>query len=197
MQLSVSGKHLDVGDSLRTHVADALSAAVERHFGSAIEGKVVFAHEGHRFRTDVNVHVARGLVVQSHASASDPYVAFDAAIERLETRLKRYRGRFEARHRPAEEPTGTQAASYVLADEPLVEDPVNGRPPIVAETTTELLTLSVAEAVARMDLADQAFYLFYNRGHGGLNVVYRRPDGAVGWIEPGQSAGTRGGSGKA
>ncbi len=197
MQLSVSGKHLDVGESLRAHVVDALSAAVERHFGSAIEGKTVFAHEGHRFRADVHVHVARGLVVQSHATASDPYVAFDAAIERLETRLKRYRGRFEARHRGSEEPAATQATAYVLADEPLGEDPVNGQPPIVAETTTDVLTLSVAEAVARMDLADQAFYLFYNRGHGGLNVVYRRPDGAVGWIEPGLAAGTRGGSGRA
>ena len=197
MQLSVSGKHLDVGESLRTHVVGALGAAVERHFGSAIEGKTVFAHEGHRFRADVNVHVARGLVVQSHAVASDPYVAFDAALERLETRLKRYRGRYESRHRSRDEVVATAATSYVLADEPGAEDPVHGRPPVVAEATTELLTLSVAEAVARMDLADQAFYLFYNRGHGGLNIVYRRPDGAIGWIEPGPSAGTRGGSGKA
>jgi len=186
MQLFVSGKHLDVGENLRTHVAGALSAAVERHFGQAIEGKATFAHEGHGFRADVQVHVARGLSVQSHAVASDPYVAFDAALERLETRLRRYRGRFESRHRAHEEPAAAEANSYVLAEAPPAgEDQAGGQPAIVAEARTVLLSLSVGDAVARMDLADEAFYLFVNRTHGGLNVVYRRTDGAIGWIDPG------------
>ena len=194
MQLFVSGKHLDVGESLRAHVADALAAVVERHFGSATEGKALFAHEGHGFRADVHVHVARGLVVQSHAIASDPYVAFDTACERLETRLKRYKGRFESRHRAREEQAGAEADSYVLAagaaesagDQPATD--LGGKPAIVAEAKTVLLRLSVGDAVARMDLADQAFYLFVNRTHGGLNVVYRRADGAIGWIDPGPGA---------
>jgi ribosomal subunit interface protein len=194
MQLFVSGKHLDVGESLRTHVADALAAVVERHFGSATEGKALFAHEGHGFRADVHVHVARGLVVQSHAIASDPYVAFDTACERLETRLKRYKGRFESRHRAREELAGAEVDSYVLADgaaEPAGNEAAAdqaGKPAIVAEAKTVLLRLSVGDAVARMDLADQAFYLFVNRTHGGLNVVYRRADGAIGWIDPGPGA---------
>jgi ribosomal subunit interface protein len=193
MQLFVSGKHLDVGDSLRTHVAGALAAVVERHFGSAIEGKALFAHEGHGFRVDVHVHVARGLVVQSHAIASDPYVAFDAALERLETRLKRYRGRFESRHRAQDEQAAAEVASYVLDAMPAdaVPVPPGGQPAIVAEAKTVLLSLSVGDAVARMDLADQAFYLFVNRTHGGLNVVYRRSDGAIGWIDPGPAASAR------
>lgn len=190
MQLFVSGKHLDVGESLRAHVAGALSAAVERHFGHAIEGKAMFGHEGHGFRADVHVHVARGLVVQSHAVASDPYVAFDAALERLETRLKRYKGRFESRHRAREEPDAAEADSYVLGDG--AEDQASGNPPIVAEAKAVLLSLSVGDAVAHMDLADQAFYLFVNRTHGGLNVVYRRSDGAIGWIDPGPIAAARG-----
>jgi ribosomal subunit interface protein len=199
MQLFVSGKHLDVGESLRAHVAEALAAVVERHFGSAIEGKALFAHEGHGFRADVHVHVARALVVQSHAVASDPYVAFDAALERLETRLKRYRGRFESRHRAREELAGAEADSYVLAEAPLDDAPgaaggaagdeaadqTGSKPAIVAEAKTVLLSLSVGDAVAHMDLAEQAFYLFVNRTHGGLNVVYRRTDGAIGWIDPG------------
>jgi len=194
MQLFVSGKHLDVGESLRTHVADALAAVVERHFGSATEGKALFAHEGHGFRADVHVHVARGLVVQSHAIASDPYVAFDTACERLETRLKRYKGRFESRHRAREELAGAEVDSYVLAEgaaEPAGNEAAAdqaGKPAIVAEAKTVLLRLSVGDAVARMDLADQAFYLFVNRTHGGLNVVYRRADGAIGWIDPGPGA---------
>jgi ribosomal subunit interface protein len=196
MQLFVSGKHLDVGDSLRAHVGAALSGAVERHFGHAIEGKTVFAHEGHGFRADVHVHVARGLVVQSHAVASDPYVAFDAAVERLETRLKRYKGKFESRHRAREEPAAAEAASYVLADAGVGEheDQAGGKPAIVAETKTVLLHLSVSDAVARMDLAEQAFYLFVNHTHGGLNVVYRRSDGAIGWIDPGPGHSGRPGS---
>jgi len=195
MQLFVSGKHLDVGDSLRAHVGGALAAVVERHFGSAIEGKALFAHEGHGFRADVHVHVARGLVVQSHAVASDPYVAFDGALERLETRLKRYKGRFESRHRAREEHGAAEADSYVLAEGALggalgaglepAPELGDGKPAIVAEAKTVLLSLTVGDAVARMDLADQAFYLFVNRTHGGLNVVYRRPDGAIGWIDPG------------
>ena len=189
MQLFVSGKHLDVGESLRTHVADALAAAVDRHFGHAIEGKAMFGHEGHGFRADVHVHVARGLVVQSHAVASDPYVAFDAALERLETRLKRYKGKFESRHRAREEPAVAEADSYVLAE--AAEDHAGGKPAIVAEAKAELLHLSVGDAVARMDLADQAFYLFVNHTHGGLNVVYRRSDGAIGWIDPGPAASAR------
>jgi ribosomal subunit interface protein len=201
MQLFVSGKHLDVGDSLRTHVAGALAAVVERHFGSAIEGKTLFAHEGHGFRADVHVHVARGLVVQSHAVASDPYVAFDSALERLETRLKRYRGRFESRHRAREEQGAAEVDSYVLAAAPVdapmgdapdaAPGPAGSQPAIVAEAKTVLLSLSVGDAVARMDLADQAFYLFVNRTHGGLNVVYRRSDGAIGWIDPGPAASAR------
>jgi ribosomal subunit interface protein len=200
MQLFVSGKHLDVGDALRTHVAGALAAVVERHFGSAIEGKTLFAHEGHGFRADVHVHVARGLVVQSHAVASDPYVAFDSALERLETRLKRYRGRFESRHRARDE-EAAEVDSYVLGD--ALSDggageaadaaavAAGGQPAIVAESKTVLLSLSVGDAVARMDLADQAFFLFVNRTHGGLNVVYRRSDGAIGWIDPGPTAPAR------
>jgi ribosomal subunit interface protein len=200
MQLFISGKHLDVGESLRTHVADALAAVVERHFGSAMEGKALFAHEGHGFRAHVHVHVARALVVQSHAVASDPYVAFDAALERLETRLKRYKGRFESRHREREDQADAEADSYVLAEAPVDEagsaadpagDGAGGKPPIVAEEKTVLLSLSVGDAVARMDLADQAFYLFVNRTHGGLNVVYRRSDGAIGWIDPGPAASAR------
>ena len=194
MQLFVSGKHLDVGESLRAHVGDALAAVVERHFGSAVEGKALFAHEGHGFRADVHVHVARGLVVQSHAVASDPYIAFDSALERLETRLKRYKGRFESRHRAREEHEAAEADSYVLAEGALGAglEPApalaDGKPAIVAEAKTVLLSLTVGDAVARMDLADQAFYLFVNRTHGGLNVVYRRPDGAIGWIDPGPGA---------
>ncbi len=187
MQLSVSGKHLDVGDSLRTHVGGALAATVERHFGHAIEGKVTLAKARHLFRADISVHVARGMLVQSHAEAAEPYAAFDAALERLETRLARYKGRLVERRKAAEaEAPPADARSYVLAEPGGgAEDPDHGAPAIVAETTQAIAVLSVREAVLRMDLADQPLLLFRDRGHGGYGVVHHRPDGTIGWIDAG------------
>jgi ribosomal subunit interface protein len=94
MQLSVSGKHIDVGDSLRGHVTSAIAASAVRYFGRAIEGKVVFQRDRHHaYRADISLHVARGVMVQSHGEAADPYIAFDAAAERLDKRLRRFKRR--------------------------------------------------------------------------------------------------------
>jgi ribosomal subunit interface protein len=99
MQLSVSGKHLDVGDSLRGHVEAAIAASAERYFGRAIDGKVIFQREGHAYRADISLHVARGIEVQAHAEAADPYLAFDAAAERLDKRLRRHKRFLVSRRR--------------------------------------------------------------------------------------------------
>ena len=189
MQLSVSGKHLDVGDSLRLHVGASLAATVDRHFGRAIEGKVTLARARHVFRADISVHVARGMVVQSHAEAGDAYGAFDAAVERLETRLARYKGKLvERRQRVDPEAAIGEARSYVLADGPdgeAPEEPESGSPAIIAESTQPVARLSVREAVVHMDLADAPLLLFRDRRHGGYAVVHRRDDGTIGWIDAG------------
>jgi ribosomal subunit interface protein len=187
MQLSVSGKHIDVGDALRGHVAATLEPTVDRYFGRAIEAKVLFARERHLFHADISVHIARGMMVQSHGEAPDAYAAFDGAAERLETRLQRYKGRLIGRRkdRDAEEPTET-AQHYVLAADSGLdgEDPERGRPAIVAELASDISTLTVGEAVMRLDLGDLPVLMFRNRSHDRLNVVYRRSDGTVGWIDP-------------
>lgn len=192
MQLSVSGKHIDVGDSLRSHVAEALGQSVDRFFGGAIEGKVTFARERHLFRVDIVVHVARGMTAVSHGEAADPYAAFEAAVNRLDTRLQRYKGRLSDRHRKVaevEEPAAP-AQYFVLSPEQpeVIEDRNHGKPAIVAELSTDIVTLTAGEAAMRLDLADQQAMMFRNSAHGGLNVVYRRSDGAIGWIDPGPSA---------
>src|SRR5882672_2411605 len=119
MQLSVSGKHLDVGDSLRGHVATTIAASAERYFGRAIEGKVVFQRSRHAYRADISVHVTRGIVVQSHGEANDPYAAFDAAAERLDTRLQRHKHRLVDRRRETDRDAGAVAAEatphFILA----------------------------------------------------------------------------------
>lgn len=188
MQLSVSGKHIDVGDALRGHVAATLAPTVDRYFGTAIEAKVLFARERHLFRADISVHVARGMQVQSHGEAADAYAAFDGAAERLETRLQRYKGRLIGRRkeRAAPEERAETAQHYVLAADTgeTAEDPERGRPAIVAELASEIAVLTVSEAVMRLDLGDLPVLMFRNRSQDRLNVVYRRPDGTVGWIDP-------------
>lgn len=187
MQLSVSGKHIGVGDSLRGHVNATLRTIVDRYFGTAIEAKVVFARERHLFCADVSVHVARNMAVQSHGEASDAYAAFDGAAARLETRLQRYKGRLLGRRKGRQPEEQIEPAQhYVLAPDAgqQAEDPEHGQPAIVAELPSEIATLTVGEAAMRMDLGDHPMLMFRNVAHGRLNVVYRRRDGTIGWIDP-------------
>jgi ribosomal subunit interface protein len=193
MQLSISGKHIDVGDALRGHVASSIAPMVERHFGGAIEAKVLFARERHLFCADIAVHVARGMTMQSRGEAPDAYAAFDAAAERLETRLQRYKGKLIDRRREktaAEEPLET-VPHYVLDADAgtLMEDLEHGRPAVIAEQVSEIAALSVSEAVMRLDLGDLPVLMFRNRKTRRINVIYRRPDGTIGWLDPQPSLG--------
>ena len=194
MQLSVSGKRLDVGDSLRNHVGKILQAAVDRYFGRALEGKVVFERQRHIFRADISVHVRRGMTLQSHNEASDPYAAFDGAVERHDHRLKRHKGRIKDRKRgkgsDAEDGVFEAARYAVIETEAETLDETQLAAPIVAEMTTDIGTHSVGEAVARLDLGQKPVLMFRNSANGQFNVVYRRADGAIGWIDPGAQSAT-------
>jgi len=190
MQLSVSGKHLDVGDSLRGHVTHAIASSAERYFGQAIEGKVIFQRARHAFRADISLHVARGYTVQTHGEAEDPYAAFDVAAERLDKRLRRHKKRLVDRRRNGGEELELEPASHrvltvdATETEASGEDRANGGPAVVAETSLDIPTLAVSDAVMCLDLGDMPVLMFRNRGHGGYNVVYRRADGTIGWIDP-------------
>lgn len=191
MQLTVTGKQVDVGDALRGHVESTLDSILGKYFRTAIEAHAVFAREAHRIRADVSLHIGRGIVANSGATAADHYQAFDAAAERLAKQLRRYKRRlrdYHARVRPPSE-RPEFAAAYVLAavdeeEEPGTPDGAAVAPVVVAEMSTELPHLTVGEAVMRMDLADTPVLLFRNRSHGELNLVYRRGDGNIGWIDP-------------
>jgi ribosomal subunit interface protein len=192
MQLTVTGKQVDVGGALRRHVEDSLDALLGKYFRTAIEAHAVFAREAHLIRTDLSLHIGRGIMIKSGAAAPDYYPAFDAAAERLAKQLRRYKRRLRDHHarlRNQAEDLET-ARAFVLApvDEEAETEPVpDGEataPVVIAEMSTELPRLTVGEAVMRMDLADAPVLLFRNRSHGELNVVYRRGDGNVGWIDP-------------
>lgn len=186
MHLTVKGKQLDVGEALRAHVAEALGMVFGKYFGDPIEANVVLSREAYLYRAQISVHPGRGIQLQSQAQASAPYAAFDTAAEHLAKRLRRYKRRLRDHHRSEAE--SERASQYILAPEPEdAEEPVDGgdRPPVVvAEMETDIPTLSVGEAVMRLDLADSGAMMFRNRSHGGLNMVYRRPDGHVGWVDP-------------
>jgi ribosomal subunit interface protein len=190
MQISVSGHHLDIGDALRAHIEDSLAATVEKYFGDAIEASVVMSRENHQFRADVAVHVFRGLHVRGHDVADDAYAASDIAAAHLGKRLRRHTRRLRNHHESPRSADAVPAQQYVLAgydaDVDEADDGATGadNPVIIAEDTTHIEELTVSEAVMRLDIADLPALMFRNAGSGGLNVVYRRADGNVGWIDP-------------
>ncbi|MGH7062939.1 MAG: ribosome hibernation-promoting factor, HPF/YfiA family [Stellaceae bacterium] len=192
MQLTITGKQIEIGDPLRGHVEGSLGSILEKYFGTAIEAHIVFAKEAHLVRAELSIRIGRGIVVNAGAAALNCYVAFDAAAERAAKRLRRYKRRLRQHHAKLRDTpdSGERARDYVLA--PLVDEsdgddsgePVGAGPAVIAEISTELPHLTVGEAAMRMDLADTPVLLFRNRSHGELNLVYRRSDGNVGWIDP-------------
>jgi ribosomal subunit interface protein len=185
MQLSVKGKQIDVGEALRAHVESQLTDITGKYFSQPLDAHVVFSREAHLFRADIAVHAGRGILLQSNASASEPYPAFDMAANRIATRLRRYKKKIiDHHHHENRREEALMANAFVLqADEEREED-VGTNPIVVAEMTTPIEALTVGEAVMRMDLGDLPALMFRNRGHGGLNMIYRRSDGNIGWVDP-------------
>jgi ribosomal subunit interface protein len=191
MQVSITGKQLDVGDALRRHVEDRLADAVAKYFDHAIDSTVVLSRvgRGKQIRADISVHAGRGIMVQGHGETDDAYSAFDAATDRIAKRLRRYKRRLRDHRKKSGggDGNGLQAQQYVLAeadDQESEEVAASAQPVVVAEMTTAIETMTVGEAVMRMDLADMPALVFQNSAHGGINVVFRRSDGNVGWIDP-------------
>lgn len=185
MDISITGKGLDIGEALRSHVGAALAAVVGKYFPRAHDAVVTVSREAHMFRADVSVHPTRGFLVQGRAAADDAYAAVDAAVERIAKQLRRYKRRLNDHHGRRWGDESTPAQQYIIAAEHEEEElPADGQPAIIAEIATEIATMSVGEAVMRMDLADAPAMIFHNRSSGGLNVVYRRADGNIGWIDP-------------
>lgn len=185
MQVQVSGHHLDVGDALRSHVADRLDASVGKYFDKPIDGHVTLTKEGYEVKADCAVHLNSGMRINTQGRAADPYIAFDEAVERLEKRLRRYKRRLKS-HANGNKPElpAESFPSFVLdAGDEHEEMADDAQPIIIAEGTTSVPRLSVVDAVMHMDLGNSKFVVFRNGATGGLNLVYRREDGHIGWID--------------
>jgi ribosomal subunit interface protein len=184
MNIQVSGKQIDVGQALATHVRERLSDRLGKIYDRASSAAVTFSRDGYGFRADCIVHLSSGVTLKTHGTASEIYPSFDQAALRLEKRLRRYKRRLRDHHH-GERNDEALATSYVIAQEAEdAEEPQGDAPTIVAEQATQIPTLTVGEAVMRLDLSESVVLVFHNRAHGGLNIVYRRGDGHIGWIDP-------------
>jgi ribosomal subunit interface protein len=187
MRYQISGKQIDIGAALQTHVESELNRAVKKYAERPTDAYVVFSRSAHEYVCEATVHLSTGLTATAKATADEIYAAFDDCREKMEKQLRRYKRRLKDHHRDRREPVELfGASSYILASEDDHEEsePASLQPIIVAEMETKIQSLSVGEAVMQMELAGAPVLVFRNEGKKGLNVVYRREDGNIGWIDP-------------
>ena len=193
MQIEVNGKQIDIGDALRTHVVDELTASMGKYAERPTDATVTFTRDRHEFRCECSAHLSTGMKAQASGRAGDIYAAFDMANERLAKQLRRYKRRLKNHHHSRTKPVERfDAASFVIeADDADVEDASESlQPVIIAESKTSIPVLSVGEAVLQMEIGEEPLLMFRNEKNNEIGVVYRREDGNVGWIEPSQAATT-------
>ena len=187
MRYQISGKQIDIGTALQQHVRSEIDTVIEKYGQRPTDAVVVFSRVAHQFACEAAVHLSTGLSVQARAQAGEVYAAFDACRDKMEKQLRRYKRRLKDHHRTRAQPVEFGgAASYVLArgDDDDAAEPESLQPIIIAETEMRIPKLSAGEAVMQMELAEAPLLVFRNERHGGVNVVYRRDDGNIGWIDP-------------
>lgn len=186
MKFQISGKQIDIGAALQSHVKSELTEVVEKYSGRPTDATVIFSKSGAEFVCETVVHLSTGLTAQARAHAHEIYAAFDGCVEKMDKQLRRYKRRLKDHHRDRSEPIEVfGASSYILAAEASTEEsePESLQPMIVAEMETRIPSLSVGEAVMQMELAGAPVLVFKNENNSGVNVVYRREDGNIGWID--------------
>ncbi len=188
MRYQISGKQIDIGEALQTHVKSELGVAVAKYAERPTDANVVFSKSGHEFVCEATVHLSTGLTASAKAHNADIYGSFDDCCEKMEKQLRRYKRRLKDHHRARAEPVELGgASSYILASESDSEtqEPETLQPMIIAEMQTKIATLSVGEAVMQMELSGAPVLMFRKEGQDkDVNVVYRREDGNIGWIDP-------------
>ncbi|KIT15107.1 ribosome hibernation-promoting factor, HPF/YfiA family [Jannaschia aquimarina] len=190
MRYQITGMHIDIGDALQTHVRTELDEIMGKYAGRPTDAQVVFSKAAHEYVCEATIHLSTGLTAQAKAKATEIYAAFDGCADKMEKQLRRYKRRLKDHHQARSAPVEVGAASsYILAADDGAEEPAELQPVIVAEMETRIPTLSVGEAVMQMELAGAPVLVFKNEKGDGLNVVYKRDDGNVGWIDPAAQSG--------
>lgn len=187
MRYQISGKQIDIGEALQSHVKTELGATVEKYSQRPTDASVVFSRIAHEYHCESTVHLSTGLTAAAKGNAAEIYAAFEACREKMDKQLRRYKRRLKDHHRDRAEPVEFDGAPmYVLAADAGADgaEPETLSPIIIAEMQTKVPSVSVGEAVMQMELAGSPMLVFRNEKHGGVNVVYRRDDGNIGWIDP-------------
>lgn len=198
MQVLVSGKQVDVGEALRSRVSDEIMSSIGKYFDRGGNAEVVVSREGYSFRVDCTVHLASGQTLLSHGLGHDAHAAFSNALDKIEARIRRYKRRLKSHSAAASHKQAESAAFYVLKAPESDVDEGDGweddhdahhgheapKGVVIAESEAQLKTMTVSMAVMELDLTESQTIVFRNAAHGGLSVVYRRPDGNIGWIDP-------------
>ena len=195
MTIQITGKNLDAGDAFQAYAGEKIRTVLEKYLGRAPDGHLRLERERGNFKTSCSVRLSSGLLVEAHGEGGDAYASVDAAAHRLETRIRRYKGRIRDHswaNSAARRRQDTEARDYIVGvseeDETAQED---ANPLIIAEGQRNIGHMTVSEAVMQLDLSEAAFMVFRNAAHGGLNVVYRRGDGHIGWIDAELPAGAK------
>jgi ribosomal subunit interface protein len=192
MQVQVTGKHVDVGEALRARVSDELSTSIEKYFDRGGGADVVVSREGNSFKVDCAVTLASGQQLTTHGVGGDAHMAFDVAMQKMAKRIRRYKNRLKDHHQQAVAKQAESAAYFVIRSPELDdEDEDEGddaqafpEPMVIAETEKPVRSMTVSMAVMELDITEAQTIVFRNAAHGGISVVYRRPDGNIGWIDP-------------
>lgn len=188
MKFTIEGKQIDVGDALRTHVEEQLLEKAEKYFADPMEATVVFSRDAHLYRCVISIRVGHNVKMDAHGEASEPYPAFDITADKVAKRLRRYKRRLKDHHLHSGK--AVEPAAYAVFDVAgeSAEDEGAEQPLVVADMQSQVETLAVSDAVMRLELGDLPALMFRNPAHGGLNMIYRRRDGNVGWVDPAGNA---------
>ncbi|HBU14861.1 MAG: ribosomal subunit interface protein [Rhodobacteraceae bacterium GWE1_64_9] len=187
MRYQISGKQIDIGEALQTHVKAELGEVVDKYAQRPTEVVIVFSRTAHEYYCEATIHLSTGLNAAAKGHASEIYAAFEACREKMDKQLRRYKRRLRDHHRDRTAPVEFDGgSSYILAasEEPEDNEATEMQPIVIAEMETKIPSITVGEAVMQLELGAQKMLVFRNEGHGGVNVVYRREDGNIGWIDP-------------
>jgi len=195
MEIRVSGHQVDTGAALRDHVETRLQGVAQKYFSRSLSAHVTLGRGPHDngFVCDIVAHVMQGVILKGHGSGMEAHPAFDQASDRIESQLRRYMRRLKDRHGPA---NGTAVsidelngdAGYTVFEGAEHEEEAPDNPVIIAETRVDIPEASVSDAVMMLDLRNTNALMFRNSGTGAFNMVYRRTDGTIGWVEPQRAA---------
>lgn len=188
MDIRISGHQVDTGEALQAHASDRLKAIVDKYFSRALSSQVTFSRApGGAFRSDIIVHVMQNLVLKGTASAHDAHLAFDQSAEKIDKQLRRYKRRLNDRSEQSAYSVAVEEAAYTIFEESFEEQEeefASDAPLVIAETRVDIPEATVSDAVMMLDLRNTNALFFKNAGTGRHNMVYRRGDGSIGWVEP-------------